>query len=182
MRVGEEARRSDLIQQFVRDRGHFIGFLRVLSRDPELTEELFQELSVVVIERIDTFDARRDLGAWVRGIARNLYRKALERRRKAQASPSTYDPELVEAVLAAYGDRDARETEEKASDVQRLRRCLDRLPEHHRRMLADRYGAGLRIGRIAEIHRRTVSAVETALCRLRAVLLGCIRNQTEMQA
>lgn len=176
-----EARRNDLIQQFVRDRGHYIGFLRVLTRDAELTEELFQELSVIVIERIDTFDAGRDFGAWVRGIARNLHRKALERRRKTLAAPSTYDADLVEAVLAAYSERDARETEAKAFDVQRLRRCLDRLPEHHRRLLADRYGAGLPIGRIAENHRRTVSAVETALCRLRAVLLGCIRNQVEAQ-
>ena len=45
--------KQTIIQELVRDRVHYLGFLRVLCRDVELAEELFQELCVVVIEKIE---------------------------------------------------------------------------------------------------------------------------------
>jgi RNA polymerase sigma-70 factor (ECF subfamily) len=171
----------ELIQQFVRDRGHILGFLRVLCRDADLAEELFQELSVVVMEKARAFDRSRDFGAWVRGIARNLHRRARERGRRGRLQPAR-DPELVEAVLAAYDDRSDPEASEKAEDVGRLKHCLDQLPDPHRRLMADRYELGLPSARIAELHHRTVSAVETALCRLRTALLECVRRRAEAES
>lgn len=171
------ARRKELIQTFVRDRGHFLGFLRVLCRDAELAEELFQELSVAVIESVETFDPSGDFGAWVRGIARNLYRKALRSERRRSRLHGTYDPAVVEAVAGAYEGRTAEEGLENVDRIRFLRRCIDRLPEEHRRLLRDRYEVNLRAAQIAEACRKTVSAVETAFCRIRAALLRCIERQ-----
>jgi RNA polymerase sigma-70 factor (ECF subfamily) len=166
----------NLIQQFVRDRGQHLGFLRVICRDPELAEELFQELSVVVIEKIATFDPARDFGAWVRGIARNLHRRALESRRGRTRNQVVYDPALVDVVLAAYESRTAAEQVEKQDHAHRLQRCLEQLPPHHRELMRDRYESNRTIPNIAGLRNRTVSAVETALCRIRAALLECIRR------
>jgi RNA polymerase sigma-70 factor (ECF subfamily) len=171
-----EPTRPGLIQQFVRDRGQHLGFLRVICRDPDLAEDLFQELSVVVIEKIPAFDPERDFGAWVRGIARNLHRRALESRRDRGRDQVVYNPALVDAVLAAYESRAAAEREEKKDHAQRLQRCLAQLPPHHRELMRDRYESNQPIPRIAEIHRRTVSAVETALSRIRAALLECVQR------
>ncbi len=168
--------RPGLLQQFVRDRGQHLGFLRVISRDPELAEELFQELSVVVIEKIGTFDPGRDFGAWVRGIARNLHLRALESRRNLARRHVLYDPALVDAVLAAYESRTAAEREEKVDHALFLQRCLEQLPPHHRELMRDRYESNRTAQRIAELRRRTVSAVETALSRIRAALLECVRR------
>jgi len=172
-----DAVRHRLIQGFVRDRGQHLGFLRVLCRDAELAEELFQDLSVVVIEKIDAFDVSRDFGAWVRGIARNLHRRALETRRERVRPQAVYDPALVDAVLAAYESRAAAEMEEKADHAERLQRCLEQLPPRHRELVRDRYESNLPIQKIAEIRSRTESAVETVLSRIRAALLQCIRQK-----
>lgn len=172
-----DSARQALIQAFVRDRGQHLGFLRAICRDPELAEELFQDLSIVVIEKIGTFDASRDFGAWVRGIARNLHRRALETRRDRVRPQAVYDPALVDAVLAAYEARAAEEVEEKADHAERLQRCLEQLPPRHRELIRDRYESNLSIHRIAEIRSRTESAVETILSRIRAALLQCIRQR-----
>ncbi len=144
---------------------------------PGALPELFQDLSVVVIEKIDSFDAAREFGAWVRGIARNLHRRAIETRLGRVRPQAVYDPALVDAVLAAYESRAAAEVEEKADHAERLQHCLEQLPPRHRELIRDRYESNFPVHRIAEIRRRTVSAVETVLSRIRAALLQCIRQR-----
>ena len=168
---------DSLIQRFVRDRGHFLGFLRVLCRDDELAEELFQELSVVVIEKIGTFESSRDFGAWVRGIARNLYLKACRGRRVKAGKEQTADPALVDAVVLAYNSRSSREEEELRERTAHLRTCVEKLPIHLRGLLRDRYESNCSSQKLAELHDRSVSAVETALSRVRATLLECLQRQ-----
>jgi len=168
---------DSLIQRFVRDRGHFLGFLRVLCRDDELAEELFQELSVVVIEKISSFDPSRDFGAWVRGIARNLYLKACRDRRIKAGKEQTQDPALVDAVVQAYDGRSNREEEELRERTAHLRACVEKLPIHLRGLLRDRYESNCSSQKLAALHDRSVSAVETALSRVRATLLECLQRQ-----
>lgn len=171
-----------LIQRFVRERGHFLGFLRVLCRDAEQAEELFQELSVVVIEKIETFDQTRDFGAWVRGIARNLFLKACRSKRLGAGNELAYDPELVDSVVRAYEGEMAAEQEARKDQARHLRHCLAQLPEHLRQLVRDRYERNCKAQRLAEMHQRSVSAIDTALCRVRASLLDCIQRQMRLGA
>jgi RNA polymerase sigma-70 factor (ECF subfamily) len=168
---------DSLIQRFVRDRGHYLGFLRVLCRDDELAEELFQELSVAVIEKVGTFDSTRDFGAWVRGIARNLYLKACRDRRVKAGKEQSQDPALVDAVVQAYDGRTRREEEELREKMAHLRACVEKLPIHLRGLVRDRYESNCSSQKLAELHDRSVSAVETALSRVRATLLECLQRQ-----
>jgi RNA polymerase sigma-70 factor (ECF subfamily) len=166
--------REQLLQCFVRDRGHYLGFLRVLCRDLDWAEDLFQELSIEVMEHVDRYDAQRDFGAWVRGIARNLYRKSAVSRQKANPA---YDPQLLEMVTNAYEGRDKNEEEERREQVQYLRRCLAAISQNHREMLRQRYEQNFSTAQIASNRQKTVSAVDTAICRIRSALLRCIEQQ-----
>src|SRR5581483_10076508 len=97
--------REQFLQCFVRDRGHYLGFLRALCRNSDWAEDLFQELSIEVMEHIGQYDKSRDFSAWVRGIARNLYRKSATHRQKAAPA---YDPQLLELVMHAFESRTQR--------------------------------------------------------------------------
>jgi len=164
------------LQRFVRDRGHYLGFLRVICRDDELAEELFQELSIVVIEKIYTFDASRDFGVWVRGIARNLFLKAIRDRQRKSAREGIHDPALLDSIELAYNSRDKAEEEASSERVVRLRACLEKLPENLRKLLRDRYEANNSSKQLSELHNRSISAIETALSRVRATLLQCVQR------
>jgi len=164
------------LQRFVRDRAHYLGFLRVLCRDDELAEELFQELSIVVIEKIYTFEASRDFGAWVRGIARNLFLKACRDRQRQNIHEGAYDPALLESIERAYDARGKADEEAATDRVARLRACLEKLPENLRNLLRDRYEANNSSKQLSELHNRSISAIETSLSRVRATLLQCVQK------
>jgi len=171
---------ESLIQRFVRDRGHYLGFLRILCREDELAEDLFQELSVVVIEKINAFDTSRDFGAWVRGIARNLFLKACQNQRRKAVSETAYDPALIESIMSVYDTRNAVEEEEARERVIRLRSCVEKLPENLQQLLRERYESNSSSKRLAQIHQRSVSAIETSLSRLRTSLLDCVQRKARV--
>lgn len=164
------------LQRFVRDRSHYLGFLRVLCRDDELAEELFQELSIVVIEKIYTFEASRDFGAWVRGIARNLFLRACRDRQRQNVHEGACDPALLESIERAYDARSTADEEAASERVARLRACLEKLPENLRGLLRDRYESNNSSKQLSEIHKRSISAIETSLSRVRATLLQCVQK------
>jgi len=164
------------VQLFVSRRGHYLGFLRVLCRDAQMAEELFQELAVAVMEASARYDPGRNFDAWVRGIARNLFRESL---RKSGREIPAGDPELVEAIGAAYESVATRESAADATAGERLRQCMDRLPDHHREYIRDRYERQLSSKQIAEMYRKTVSAVDTLMSRIRAALLDCMKRGRE---
>jgi len=157
--------------QFMRQRAQHLGFLRVLCRDEALAEELFQDLAVAVIEGASRFRAEEgDFDAWVRGIARNLWRSHLRRRRPTRP----IDAAVEDAVAAAWDDRSPAEAVEQAERLGRLRDCLGRLAPPAREMLRRRYEDAESSASIAAALGRSVAAIDTALCRLRGSLLACL--------
>jgi RNA polymerase sigma-70 factor (ECF subfamily) len=162
-----------LIQRFVRDRAHFLGFLHVLCRDPDLAEDLFQELSVVVLENLDRYDRSREFGPWVRGIARNLCYKAMARRSR-EAAPIR--PEFLEAMTTAYDERTLEEEEAAQLKSRRLHDCMAKLHERQRQVLVDKYEKGLKSREIAAKRGSTVASIESLLMRVRSALLKCMAH------
>jgi len=163
-----------LSHEFMRQRAQHLGFLRVLCRDDALAEELFQDLAVAVIEGASRFrpeDGAFD--AWVRGIARNLWRGHLRRRRPTRA----LDAQVEEAVASAWDDRSPVEAVEQAERLARLHECLGRLSPASRELLRRRYEDAESSASIAAALGRTAAAIDTALCRLRGSLLACLETR-----
>ena len=157
--------------QFMHRRAQHLGFLRVLCRDDALAEELFQDLTVAVLEGVVRFRAEEgDFDAWVRGIARNLWRSHVRRQR-----PTTQFNEAVElAVSAAWDDRSPVEALEQAERLGRLKTCLDGLAPGARDLVRRRYEAGESSSVMALALGRTVAAIDTALSRIRSTMLTCL--------
>jgi RNA polymerase sigma-70 factor (ECF subfamily) len=167
---------EQLIREFQRGRMRLLAYIRALAGDPELTEDIFQEVSVIVLEKASDFIPGRDLGAWCRGIARNLV--ARERARARRLRPFDGD-RIVALVDAAFEEHARQDQGEQAIEEERsiLRRCLDRLAPAARAMVEERYAAGLSLRELADRLRRTEGAVQVALSRIRKALLECVRRR-----
>lgn len=159
---------------FLRRRAQHLGFLRVLCRDEILAEELFQDLALAVLQGAERYRPEQgDFDSWVRGIARNLWRGHLRRRRPTAA----LDEAVENAVAAACDDRSPAEAMEQDERLGRLHGCLERLAPDARELVRSRYERAESSLSIAGRLGRSAAAIDTALHRIRAILLDCLRTQ-----
>jgi RNA polymerase sigma-70 factor, ECF subfamily len=167
--------KDSLIRSFQADRFRLIAYIRAIVGDPELTEEIFQEVSVVVLQKIEAFDPSKDLQAWCRGIARNLVLRERERSRRLRL----FDNEkILDLIDLAFEEKPRADD---AGDTQRflLRRCMGHLAEGPREILELRYRGGLSLRAIAGKMERTEGAVQVALSRVRKWLADCVQRRGE---
>ena len=159
--------RDQVLAEFIARRGELLGYLAGLL-PAHLIDDAFQETFLVVLRRADDFDARRDLGAWARGIARFVALKV--RRRHGAHQP------LPDAILALVdtAHEEAAADGEVADDLHRLRQCLHGVAPGQRELLRRRYHDGQPLSELARAVGRSEGAVQVALSRLRAALLDCI--------
>lgn len=162
---------SQLLLKFMLRRAQHLGFLRVLARDDALAEELFQDLVLAVLEGAARFQPEEgDFDAWVRGIARNLWRGHLRRRRPT----SPLDAATESAVASAWDDRSPLEALEHEERLSRLRACLGRLAGGARDLVRRRYELAEDSATMAAALGRSAGAIDTALCRIRSSVLACL--------
>ena len=115
------------------------------------------------------YDRARSFGAWARGIAA---RKLLERRNSDRRAPLPFSPEAIRALAEAAERSPSRER----PSLEALERCVERLPDRSRRLLAMRYGQDDPPEQIAAQIRTTTAAVYQALWRLRRWLRKCMER------
>ena len=163
--------RADTVfmRNFLRSRKMLAGFIFSLVRDADAAEDIFQEVSLVALERYSSFREGTDFGAWVREIARRRVRKAWDELRRR--SPVMLDPEAIDAVAVAYEGRAENnwDTREKALD-----KCLDKLTERARRIVEWRYRQSMAFEKIASELGSTANSVQVTLTRARKALRRCI--------
>jgi RNA polymerase sigma-70 factor, ECF subfamily len=164
--------RDELIRNFQRDRRRLIAYIRSLVGDPDLTEDIFQEVTVVVLNKAEEFDPRYDLQAWCRGIARNIIKRERSRSRRL---PVFKDDKVVELVDKAFEESAHKELVDSQRNA--LRQCMQSLTPANKELLDQRYNAGLSLRQLAEKLLRTELAVQVALSRLRKALTDCVQRR-----
>jgi RNA polymerase sigma-70 factor (ECF subfamily) len=169
--------RDELIRNFQRDRRRLIAYIRSLVGDPDLTEDIFQEVTVVVLNKADEFDPQYDLQAWCRGIARNIIKRERTRSRRL---PVFKDDAIVELVDKAFEEH----AEQGFADSRRsvLRQCMQFLTPANKELLEQRYTGGLSLRELAGKLQRSELAVQVALSRLRKALTECVQRRGEGSA
>jgi RNA polymerase sigma-70 factor (ECF subfamily) len=139
--------------------------------DRQESEDLVQDVFVKAFEHLDQFQRGRDMGLWLKGIARNTVRMHLRRRKTIHKHLQTYRAWLL------------RRFEESAPDAYQedmhraLLECMDDLPEHSRRIMEMKYRQGMAIAGIGEAVGRSLDAVAKALSRIRETLRDCVRER-----
>ena len=128
------------------------------ARLADLTDEVVQETWLTAVRRVRAFDPERgSFLTWLRGIAANVLRNHLRRRRAAGAVPAGEPP-------AAESAADVLEKRETAEQVAR---ALAALPEHYEAVLRGKYLEQKSVAEIAAERGDSPKAVESLLTRAR---------------
>src|SRR5579862_7665518 len=93
--------RELVIREFQRDRIRLLAYIRALVGDPGRSEDIFQSVSVIVLQKVDEFIPGSDLHSWCRGIARNLI---LREQRSAHRLRTFQDDRLLDLVDLAFAE------------------------------------------------------------------------------
>lgn len=152
-----------------------VGFALMLTGDRETADETCQETCLEAWRSRARFDATRDFGAWLRGIARHVLRRS--RRASARAARLRLEEIDLDLLEASWVERELEET--RAPRREALELCLEQLDDAGRDLLRQRYDAGRPLARIAGALARSEDAVKMALHRLRKRLQDCIDRRLE---
>lgn len=133
-------------------------------------DEIFQQTSLTLWEKWESFDLDREFLPWAFGFARNhacnYVRKQVRRGEKVSLSP-----ELMATLAAEYESR----SDELQVRRQALRGCLAKLREDQRRLLEARYNCAASMESVAADAGMSVAAAYKAISRIRKSLRGCVR-------
>jgi RNA polymerase sigma-70 factor, ECF subfamily len=162
---------ATVTQLIVKHRHGVAAYLYGVVPDYHAVEDLFQEVSLVAIQKAAEFRDGTNFVGWMRAIARNKIREHLRRRSGVTLDDAFFDG-LDQAFDAAGGAIDPDQRKEA------LRQCLAELQEESRRILAWRYEDGLTPAGIADRSGRTRAGVNSLLQRIRETLRDCVERRS----
>lgn len=142
-------------------------FILALVPNRVEADEVLQETLLVLWEKFEHFAPGTSFLAWAYAVARLEVLKHRERQARHRRLLSLEAIDAVAAEVQATGD--LLELRHAA-----LAECLNKLTDRQRRIVDDRYRAGVSIESLAERLGRTRDAVYQILSRIRRSLLQCI--------
>lgn len=170
---------APLIQQHLQFRSEFMGYLYAMTRDAELSEEVYQNAAVVVMEQSQKAETIRNFRAWAKEVVRRQALHAIRARAVSAKHARATSPELLEAVSDAFLQDDSEDTVVH-DEARALKQCLDELPEEKRELVAMRYEGSSSFDEISGRTGSTPAAVQRTLSRVRKMLHGCVQRRMRL--
>ncbi len=151
------------------------AWLAAICGDTSAADDLAQETFLRAFERLDRVQSASQLSAFLRGIGRNVAREHFRARAR--------DEDRATAYLQWMEDWcEEREAEPWMSDdpkvVDRLRQCLEALPQRSRQIVRMRYFDEMDATKIGEELSMNGPGVRSALRRIRVALFQCLRENS----
>jgi len=163
---GSERAFREIVRRYERS---IYGLIVRMIRDAPVAEDLAQETFLRAFTRLDTYDRRRPLAAWLFKIAHNLTVDAL---RRAQPATIPYEDAGAGGGAALVDSRSP--TPEEAAAGRELARALEaaiaQLRPAYREVVLLQYREGLSQDEIAEITDLPLGTIKTYLHRARKEL------------
>jgi len=163
---------SDFVKRLMEHRSMLHSFVYAMLRDPHLTEDILQEVAVVLWSKYEEFTPGTDFGAWARSVA---YREILAARRSEARAHRYMDEACAQEILAAYQRRE--QTIDTAGHRQALKRCMGLLNSDLREIMRCRYAFSMSSREIAAKFSRTAQAVDAIVYRIKKLLSDCVRSR-----
>lgn len=144
------------------------AYIYAIVRDPHRTEDVFQNVSITLLEKWQNVDEIRDFWALAREIAR---RQCLAELRRSRRGPRLLSEEALDAV-----DRGYDEVKDEADDrVVALSNCIKSLPKRWHSIVRFRYWDKKSTEDIAAELSSTRNSIAVTLNRIRSKLADCVR-------
>jgi RNA polymerase sigma-70 factor (ECF subfamily) len=160
-----------LVRVLIRDRAKLLGYIWAILRDHHLADDVFQDVTVLAIERAADFNDEGHLLLWSRKTARF---KALEVLRGKPYRTMSLSEEVLDMLAQTWECADAMNTQDEA---EYLKACVDQLTPRSQEILHLRYTEGLTGVQVAEAINVQVGSVYVALTRIYQTLEKCIQQR-----
>lgn len=138
-------------------------------------DDLMQETCEVLWRKFDQFEPGSNFTAWAMQIA---YFRVLNYRKIKRAARTR----LSDANVEALTDRFVKLSDEREARRDALERCLHKLPDDDRRLIALRYEPGATTQEVADNVGRSLHAVYKALSKTHKVLRECVQQAMAREA
>jgi RNA polymerase sigma-70 factor, ECF subfamily len=130
---------------------------------------VFQEVSLLAIEKGCEVTDESQLKIWLRHVARY---KSLEAARQMKRRPAPLSESVIDKLEAHWVQNDSTPESEL---VEILRECIRLLAPNGRKLMVLRYTKGLRTSQITEQLKRPFTTVRRAIARAHRSLHDCVR-------
>ncbi|MFG1920394.1 RNA polymerase sigma factor [Cryptosporangium sp. NPDC048952] len=144
------------------------GYLLRLAGDRMVAEEILQDTMLAVWRSAGAFEGRAQVTTWLFGIAR---RQAHNRLRLRSGPPP------AETIDRPDGSAGPEELAIAAAGGTPVAAAVDRLPAHHRDVIALVFVAGLPLADVAEVLAIPVGTVKSRLFHARAAVAAALAAQ-----
>jgi RNA polymerase sigma-70 factor (ECF subfamily) len=161
--------------------GHRLGvwrYLRFLGCDDAVADDLTQETFLAVARGTINGGPVRDVSAYLRGVARNLFIKHVRRSRR---EPAVEELDIIQAAEAEEIWRQFAGDDGGESWIAALRDCVERLTGRSREAIDLCYREDLSREQIARRLDMTPDGVKTLLRRTRQLLRGCVERKVRRE-
>jgi RNA polymerase sigma-70 factor (ECF subfamily) len=167
----------ELARDLLENRRAIFGFVYALVRDIDAAEEVFQEVSLAILDEAARGTRPENFLAWARELARH---RAADHYRSKGRSPLVLSESMVEAVSQAFdeGDLSPELMQERRKS---LLDCLRELPARARELVERRYRDRMAPGEIASAVGWKVNAVHVALSKARRALAACVEGRLRLE-
>jgi RNA polymerase sigma-70 factor (ECF subfamily) len=161
-------KQAEFVRLLTRYSSQIYGFILMLSVNRTDAEDVFQETSVVLWEKFDSYQSGTDFRAWACRIA--FFK--VQSHRRTSGRFRTLSDDAFEAVAAdALALVDVNDLRGEA-----LAECLDKLSERDRRILEQKYFGQLTTVQLAEQMSQSTHSIYRALTRIHSQLLNCMQR------
>lgn len=133
-------------------------------------DDIAQEVFITAYKRLHTFRRNEDVGAWLRGIARN---KLLNYYRSSSRRHNAVDRFRREVVEIVGDELEEVSKGDKAEQIEALMRCIGKLPERMRRVVHSSLEGG-KPAELAEEMQTSVGAIYNLQYRANQALRQCM--------
>ncbi|MCH2059553.1 MAG: sigma-70 family RNA polymerase sigma factor [Verrucomicrobiales bacterium] len=162
---------EEFVRLLTEAQGTVYGYIVSLIPDRSRARDLLQETNITLWRKADNFEEGTNFNAWACRVA---YFHVLAFRRKMAREKLVFDDDILDYLAERNDERIAEEGVRNRNDA--LRQCLQKLPEHHRKLVEARYQPGASVQKIANEANRTVGAISQTLYRIRHNLMICIEK------
>jgi RNA polymerase sigma-70 factor (ECF subfamily) len=176
---GRTARTSEetaaFAERLARHHAQIFGYIHSLVRDLDDADDLFQQTSLVLWDKLDQYDASRSFVAWACGVARFEVLNFLRARTRNRLY---FSDELNLALIEAQEDLEQEDLEERRDA---LAGCMKKLRERDQALLEACYARSTGIREAALDRGRSAQSIYNSLRRIRRALFECVRRSLAQQ-
>jgi RNA polymerase sigma-70 factor (ECF subfamily) len=148
---------------------HIYAYIYTLVSNWSDADDIFQETSVVLIEKFDEYQPGTNFTAWACRVA---YLKTMEFFRERK-SPELLDEDFLQAISQEF----QRSPEEVEVRFVALSECLGKLAANDRKLIELRYRGTNDVKTTAARLSQSVQRVYRSLARIHETLYECIRRK-----